>query len=1049
MKKRLFTLALLLALLPVGMVAQTTETVDGLPYLKETGTGKYYINISSTTSTYVTNANLRTQLRNLNPNSNKNIFYKDALDGFTELTIPSASINDYKGIKYFRNVKTLTVTNSATGTVTMDVSGTKIEKVIVKGSNTTSISTFNFTTGDDDAVKKTLDVSGLQRATSTVKCTGKGIETLILNNGTTSFKGSTLTLTGSGISGELDATGLTALSTLNIANTATTKIVGLETLTNLTTLNISGTKIGGVLDLTNNTKLSNLNIKHTPIEELNAEGLTSLSTITIKPDNDYLGAYKYYNYNPATGEGTRLRKINVKGCTSLEKLLITDETGGVNSPLWFCRTVLEEINAEGCTNLTTIRSVNGKISKLNVRNCNKLDYVCLIQNMLTTEALIEGGLAACPVTSLNLHRNRLSSIDFITTPSSAWPQEWKTLAGTYLRTQTLVDRLQKLWVNGGSYVRRDYIGTDKNAEYTNAYDHEIEKPDNSSDYYAWWIEPGDEYTNTIRDINLQYANSLIYLQCGDNLLRNIDLTKVGPNLKQLEIVNNLFTVLDMSGVNRSKLTQRTYAHQVTFKDLKVLKGGVQQNADKTYPKGADGACIPDVLREDGENDMILLPLDDYAKDKILSNVKVGTEDLSDSRTDAHNYDETVADAAGKMDIIHLKEGDEMKYYMKTHDGEIHKHSDIDMHRMVLDYNYDTELLNESDDALRNINVKVHTDPYVVYLNPATRSGEGIDYYSGTVCVSYQWEVPKGIEAYIAVGVNDTKMITDKGTTAADGQLNLVCIGKEGDIIPKNTAVYLRSVPAFENVVKADGTTPAKTFDVDGKNLSHVAGFYDLQNNWEPKYLGWRNTKGAGAVDDRVRLYIEKEGPTKATVMGNYVMIDGVSTEITEDLLYNRNLFKCYKVEDTTPTEAIYYDTFDPNAKYHYNFPNMATVDNDGSTPLKNNILTLGRETKIGTKMIGFWPYYGANPIGPHRCYIKISDIVELLSSSSSSGLSSLSRGLTFHFDNSAETGVREFATVETADTKDNAWYTLSGMRLQEKPTQPGMYINNGKKVYLK
>lgn len=1031
MKKRLFTLALVLALLPTSIFAQTqvTDPESGLKYLDD-GDGKLYVDISDGNTTYFTNKNLKTNLRmNLNGGDTNVKLYKEKMDSYTELDLTSTNttynqVTSYKGIEYFRNLKTLTVTNSATGTVTMDVSGTKIEKVIVKGS-TTSISTFNFITGNDDAVKKTLDVSGLQRATSTVKCTGKGIETLILNNGTTSFKGSTLTLTDSGVSG----------------------IVGLETLTNLTTLDISGTKIGGVLDLRSNTNLTTLNIKHTPIEELNAEGLTNLSTITIRPDRDYLGEKKYYNYDPETGEGTRLKKINVKGCTSLEKLDITEEEGGDFKPQWFCRTVMEEINAEGCTNLTTIRSINGKISKLNVRNCNKLNNVCLIQNMLDDKALLESGIAACPITTFNLYRNRLTSCDYITTPSSEWPAEWIAWAGTYQRTQELCNKLTRLLVNGGSYVKRNYIGYSYDPEtYTGTNTVESK----NGQYYEWWIEQGDEYTNNIREINLNFVK-LERLFCADNLLTKINVSLSGFS-KQMEISNNLLTVVDLSNIDKNtiqngKITSSYWAHQVTFKDLKVLKGGVQQNPDKTYPKDTDGACIPDVLREDGENDMIFLPLDNYTEDMIIDDLQVFTEDKSDTREGAHNYDEAVEGDAGKMDIIRLKEGEEMKYYMKTHDGEIHKHSDIDMHRMVVGYNYDTKMKN-CPDGTRDIKVKVHTDPYVVYLNPATRSGEGIKYYSGTVCVSYQWEVPKGIEAYIAVGVNDTKLITKDGTAAADGQLNLVCIGKEGDIIPKNTAVYLRTVPAFENVVKADGT-PAETFNVEGKELSHVAGFYDLQNNWEPKYLGWRNTKGAGAVDDRIRLYIEKDGPTKPTVKGKYVTIDGVSTEITDDLLYNRNLLKCYKVEDNTPTEAIYYDTFNANDKYHYSFPNMETVDNDGSTPLKNNILTLGRETKIGTKMIGFWPYYGANPIGPHRCYIKISDIVELLSSSSSSGLSSLSRGLTFHFDNSAETGVREFATVETADTKDNAWYTLSGMRLQEKPTQPGMYINNGKKVYLK
>lgn len=1032
MKKRFYALALLLALLPMSIIAQTTVTdpESGLQYLDD-GDGKLYVNISDGNTTYFKNTYLKTNLRmNLNGGNTNVKLYKEKMDSYTELDLTSTTnthnqVTDYTGIAYFRNLKTLTVTNSATGTVTMDVSTfTNIEKVIVKG----TVRNFTFKTADTNSVKKTLDVSGCTYTSSRITCTGKGIETLILNNGTTSFKGSTLTLTDSGVSG----------------------IVGLETLTNLTTLDISGTKIGGVLDLRSNTNLTTLNIKHTPIEELNAEGLTSLSTITIKPDRDYLGDRKYYNYDPETGEGTRLKKINVKGCTSLSKLEITDETGGNHSHQWYQRTVLEELNAEGCTNLSRLISINGNITKLNVRG-TKLSYVALIQNKLDEKALIEGGLAACPLITVNVYRNRLKTADFLTTPSydaeanQVWPDEWITWADEYKRTQALCDVLKKLLINGGSYVKRNYLGSSYDpSTYTGP--NKVESKDGQ--YYEWWIDPGCEYTNNIEKLNLDYVK-LEHIFCADNLLTTLDLTNSAATLKRMEICNNLFTTLDLSMIDKNSLENNycEWRHHVAFKDLKVLKGGVQQNTDGSYTKDTDGACIPDVMREDGENDMIFLPLDNDAADMTITELKVGTEDLSDTRTDAHNYDEAVEGDEGKMDIIHLKEGEEIKLYMKTHDGEIHKHSDIDMHRMVVDYLFDSGMQNaDSGEKNKNIHPVIHTDPYVVYLNPIFRSPyDEIDYYSGTVCVSYQWEVPKGIEAYIAVGVNDVKLITDKGTTAADGQLNLVCIGKEGDIIPKNVAVYLKTVPAFENVYKSDGTTPAKTFEVDGKHLSHVAGFYALQNNWEPKYLGWRNTKGG---EEDVRLYIEKEGPTKATVKGKYVTIDGVSTEITDDLLYNRNLLKCYKVEDDTPTEAIYYDTFDTEHKYHYNFLAMSTVDNDGTTPLRDNILALGRETKIGTKMIGFWPYIGSSSVPPHRCYIKISDVLNP-SSPSSPGLNSLSRGLTFHFDNSAETGVKEFTTVEKAETKDNAWYTLSGMRLQEKPTQPGMYINNGKKVYVK
>ena len=34
-------------------------------------------------------------------------------------------------------------------------------------------------------------------------------------------------------------------------------------------------------------------------------------------------------------------------------------------------------------------------------------------------------------------------------------------------------------------------------------------------------------------------------------------------------------------------------------------------------------------------------------------------------------------------------------------------------------------------------------------------------------------------------------------------------------------------------------------------------------------------------------------------------------------------------------------------------------------------------------------------------------------------------------------------------TTDGAWYTLTGVQLEGKPTEKGVYIYNGKKVYVK
>ena len=47
-----------------------------------------------------------------------------------------------------------------------------------------------------------------------------------------------------------------------------------------------------------------------------------------------------------------------------------------------------------------------------------------------------------------------------------------------------------------------------------------------------------------------------------------------------------------------------------------------------------------------------------------------------------------------------------------------------------------------------------------------------------------------------------------------------------------------------------------------------------------------------------------------------------------------------------------------------------------------------------------------------------------------------------------ETNSIENAVNETS-TKDNAWYTVSGMRLKKAPTQKGIYIHQGKKIVIR
>ena len=50
--------------------------------------------------------------------------------------------------------------------------------------------------------------------------------------------------------------------------------------------------------------------------------------------------------------------------------------------------------------------------------------------------------------------------------------------------------------------------------------------------------------------------------------------------------------------------------------------------------------------------------------------------------------------------------------------------------------------------------------------------------------------------------------------------------------------------------------------------------------------------------------------------------------------------------------------------------------------------------------------------------------------------------------NDEVTSIGEIDT-RTGEITFDGWYTLDGVRLDSKPTQKGVYINNGKKVAIK
>lgn len=47
------------------------------------------------------------------------------------------------------------------------------------------------------------------------------------------------------------------------------------------------------------------------------------------------------------------------------------------------------------------------------------------------------------------------------------------------------------------------------------------------------------------------------------------------------------------------------------------------------------------------------------------------------------------------------------------------------------------------------------------------------------------------------------------------------------------------------------------------------------------------------------------------------------------------------------------------------------------------------------------------------------------------------------------TGITDAPVIDKETSTNNAWYTLSGMKMMKKPSQAGIYIHQGKKVIIK
>ena len=136
-----------------------------------------------------------------------------------------------------------------------------------------------------------------------------------------------------------------------------------------------------------------------------------------------------------------------------------------------------------------------------------------------------------------------------------------------------------------------------------------------------------------------------------------------------------------------------------------------------------------------------------------------------------------------------------------------------------------------------------------------------------------------------------------------------------------------------------------------------------------------------------------------------------------------------------------YEGSDPGSAIDYeNNLFMGSVDPSGhkmtASEMMTNFLTLGRPTGDNSyDNLGFYAYHPKNnTLPPYVAWLAMSDIP-------------LEGRIALSFDDTP-TGIEEMQAAGFSSQDSEEWYDLSGRKLSGKPTVKGIYIVNGKKVFI-
>ena len=257
---------------------------------------------------------------------------------------------------------------------------------------------------------------------------------------------------------------------------------------------------------------------------------------------------------------------------------------------------------------------------------------------------------------------------------------------------------------------------------------------------------------------------------------------------------------------------------------------------------------------------------DGSQDEVRLYLPEGQSELFDS--------ERLVDGSVKLLNKKIKTqavlGTDKKYFKVAHVAEDNINADMDLYAKHNGFNYqyntrpaltDEHIASEgkTKTAVRDMNVQIKTYPYIMYIHPATKSGAGVNYYSGTLWLDYDAIVPEGTTVWMVTGI-DKKAVIREGTTEVANQLTLEKIGDPSSLIPAGTAMYVRS---------------------DTK-----AGLYDFQKVWKHELIGWDGPNATSVSSDTLwynKVYTpeqEAELAAQRAKIGDRNLLQGSATPTT-------------------------------------------------------------------------------------------------------------------------------------------------------------------------